>query len=143
MHAHIVGVQYNRRMEETSFTKIIKGEIPSHKIYEDDKTLAFLDIYPSVTGQTVVIPKKQIEFVWDLDDADYEALMRTTRKVALRLREVLGTAYVGLKIEGVEVPHAHSKLYPFNTLAEYLAPQDTSKEPDHTALAELAKKLIS
>jgi histidine triad (HIT) family protein len=128
-------------MEDSIFTKIIKGDIPSHKIYEDDQTLVFLDIYPSVEGQAVVIPKKQIEFVWDLPDEDYQAVMETTRKVARRLREVLDTTYVGTKIEGVQVPHAHVKLYPFNTVAEYEAKQDTSVEPDHQALAELAKRL--
>lgn len=128
-------------MQDSIFTKIIKGEIPCHKIYEDDKTLAFLDIYPIVTGQAVVIPKKQIEFVWDLDDEDYQAVMDTARKVAKRLREMLGTRYVGVKIEGVEVPHAHVKIYPFNTVAEYTKPQDTNSEPDHAALTDLAKKL--
>lgn len=128
-------------MEDSIFTKIIKGEIPCHKIYEDEHTLAFLDIYPAVSGQTVVIPKKQIAFVWDLDEADYQALMDASKKVAHRLRETLGTKYVGVKIEGVDVPHAHVKLYPFNTVTEYNAPQDMSIEPDHTVLAEMADKL--
>lgn len=66
--------------EESVFAKIIKGEIPSYKVYEDDKTLAFLDIYPAVVGQTVVVPKIQLEFVWDLDDEYYQALMSTTKK---------------------------------------------------------------
>ena len=126
---------------DSIFTKIIKGEIPSHKIYEDNQTLAFLDIYPSVPGQALVIPKKQVEFVWDLDDETYQAVMATTKKIANRLKEVIGTKFVGVKIEGVDVPHAHVKLYPFNTVAEYNAHQDTSVEPDHDALAELAAKL--
>jgi HIT domain-containing protein len=84
-------------MQDSIFTKIVKGEIPAHKLYEDERTLAFLDIYPSVRGQAVVIPKKQVEFVWDLDDADYLAVMETTKKIARRLREVLGTKYVGTK----------------------------------------------
>jgi histidine triad (HIT) family protein len=129
-------------MNDTVFTKIIKGEIPCHKVYEDELTLAFLDIHPAVLGHTLVIPKKQIEFVWDLTDADYRAVMDTTKKVAQRLREVLGTKYVGVRIEGVEVPHAHVKLYPFNTVDEYNARQDSTKEPDHAALAKLAQKLV-
>lgn len=129
-------------MEQDSiFTKIIKGEVPSHKIYEDDKTLAFLDIYPIVQGQTVVVPKKQIEFVWDLDNEDYTALMTTTKKVAQRLKEVLSTKYVGTKILGIDVPHAHVVVYPFNTVQEYNASQDTSVEPDHDALAKMAQQL--
>ncbi len=123
------------------FTKIIKGEIPSHKLYEDELTLAFLDIYPAVEGQAVVVSKKQIEFVWDLPDEDYQAVMAATKKVAARLKEVLGTKYVGVKIEGVDVPHAHVKLYPFNTIAEYTALQDMTVEPDHEALAKLAERI--
>lgn len=128
-------------MTDSIFTRIIKGEIPSHKVYEDDLTLAFLDIYPAVEGQLVVIPKKQVEFVWDLEDEDYRAVMATIKKVARRAREVLGTKYVGVKIEGVDVPHAHVKIYPFNTAAEYTTPQNMQAEPDHAALSELAKKL--
>jgi histidine triad (HIT) family protein len=127
--------------EDSVFTKIIKGEIPSHKVYEDDRTIAFLDIYPAVEGQTVVTVKSQIEFVWDLPDGDYQALMATVKKVSLRLREVLGTKYVGTRIEGVDVAHAHVKLYPFNTVEEYNSQQDMSKEPDHAKLAALADKL--
>ncbi|MFO0887185.1 MAG: HIT domain-containing protein [Candidatus Nomurabacteria bacterium] len=127
--------------EESVFAKIIKGEIPSYKVYEDDKTLAFLDIYPAVVGQTVVVPKIQLEFVWDLDDEYYQALMSTTKKVSIHLRNKLGTKFVGTRIEGVDVPHAHVKIYPFNTINEYNAKQNMSAEPDHTVLAEMAKKL--
>jgi histidine triad (HIT) family protein len=128
-------------MTESIFTKIIKGEIPCHKVYEDDTTLAFLDIHPVQPGHTLVIPKKQIEFVWDLPDEDYQAVMDATKKVARRLREVLGTKYVGERIVGVDVPHAHVQLIPFNTVDEYKKPQDMEAEPDHAALAEIAKKL--
>lgn len=128
--------------EKSIFTKIIDGELPSHKIYEDNKTLAFLDIYPAVNGQVIVVPKSQIEFVWDLTDEDYQALMTTTKKVAKHLQDKLNTAYVGTKIEGTEVPHAHVKIYPFNTVAEFNAMQNTSKEPDHESLAKLAKELF-
>lgn len=127
--------------EKSIFTQIIEGEIPSHKIYEDSKTLAFLDIFPAVPGHTVVVPKSQVEFVWDLDDGDYQALMTTTKKVAKHLREKLGTKFVGTKVEGVEVPHAHVKVYPFNTIDEYNAKQDTNAEPDHAKLAKMAEKL--
>jgi len=128
-------------MQDSVFTKIIKGEIPSHKIYEDDLTLAFLDIHPAQPGHTLVIPKKQVEFVWDVPDTDYQALMAATKKVALRLRDVLGTAYVGERIVGIDVPHAHVQLIPFNTVAEFGAPQDMDAEPDHAALAALAARL--
>lgn len=128
-------------MLDSIFTKIIKGEIPCHKIYEDDKTLAFLDIHPVQPGHTLVIPKKQIEFVWDLPEADYQAVMATTLKVARRLREVLDTKYVGERIVGVDVPHAHVQIIPFNTVEELKAPQDMNAEPNHRVLTEMAKKL--
>ncbi len=128
-------------MPDTIFTKIIKGEIPCHKLYEDDQTLAFLDIHPVQPGHTLIIPKKQIEFVWDLPPEDYQKLMGTTLKVAKRLREVLGTTYIGERIVGVDVPHAHVQLIPFNTVEEYKKPQDMDAEPGHAALAALAKKL--
>lgn len=136
-----VWARYNRSMTDTIFTKIIKGEIPSHKIYEDDKTLAFLDIHPIQPGHTLVIPKKQVEFAWDLEDEDYDAVMRTAKKVALNLREKLGVKYVGEMIIGVDVPHVHVQLIPFNTPAEYHADQDMEAEPDHAALEQLAKRL--
>lgn len=127
--------------KETIFTKIIKGEIPSHKIYEDEHTLAFLDIYPVQPGHTLVIPKKPVEFVWDLADEDYQAVMATAKKVALRLRDILGTKYVGERIVGVDVPHAHVQLIPFNTVDEWKTPQDMTAQPNHEELAKLAVKL--
>ncbi len=128
-------------MEDSIFTKIIKGEIPAHKIYEDDLVLAFLDIHPVQPGHTLVIPKKQIEFVWDLPDEDYAAVTMAAKKIAVRLREALGVRYVGERIVGVDVPHAHIQLIPFNTVAEYKTPQDMTTEPDHGALAVMAEKL--
>jgi|SRR3990167_4497338 len=127
--------------EPSIFAKIIRGEIPCHKVYEDDKTLAFLDIHPVQPGHTLVIPKEQIEFVWDLPDDLYQSVMNTTKKVALRLREVSGKRYVSERIVGVDVPHAHVQLIPFNAVAELRAQQDMSSEPDHHALVEMAKKL--
>lgn len=130
-------------MQEPSiFTKIVDGDIPSHKIYEDDKTLAFLDIYAVVEGHTLVIPKRQVEFLWDLKSEDYQAVMLTAQKVARRLREVLGVPYVGEKVIGVDVPHAHVHLIPFTTTDEYhRSGQDNADEPDHEALAALASRL--
>ena len=127
-------------MQDSLFTKIIKGEIPSHKVYEDDKTLAFLSIYPSVTGHTLVIPKVQVETLWDLSEEDYTAVMKTAQKVALQLREVLGVERVGEKVIGLDVPHAHVHLVPFNTPEEYYA-KETTDEPDHAALASVAERL--
>jgi histidine triad (HIT) family protein len=128
-------------MEDSIFTKIIKGEIPCHKVYEDDKTLAFLDIHPSQPGHTLVVPKKQIEFIWDLQADDYQALMSSVQKIGRQLRAVLQIPYVGIKVVGEEVPHAHVHIVPFTTVAQYVHLPDTSVEPDHQALAAMAEKL--
>jgi histidine triad (HIT) family protein len=127
--------------DDSIFTKIIKGEIPSHKVYEDDKTLAFLDVHPVQPGHTLVIPKIQVEFVWDLDPEDYSALMETVKKVAQRLRDTLGKTYIGEQVIGVDVPHAHVHLIPFSTVSEFRQTADMNEEPDHEALAAMAKKL--
>lgn len=128
-------------MDESIFTKIIKGEIPCHKIYEDDFCIVFLDIHPLSEGHTLVVAKKQIEFVWDLPAEDYQAIMMAAKRVALRLREVLGTKYISERIVGVDVPHAHVQLIPFNDASELSKQQDMEAEPDHLALESLAKKL--
>jgi histidine triad (HIT) family protein len=128
-------------MKDSIFTSIVKGEIPCHKIYEDEKTLAFLDIHPIADGHTLVIPKQQIEFVWDLPEDLYQAVMATSKKVALRLREVLPPPHVHQRIVGVDVPHAHVQLIPFTDSGELTAQQDMSANPDHETLAQIAKKL--
>jgi histidine triad (HIT) family protein len=128
-------------MADSIFTKIIKGEIPAHKIYEDDKTFAFLDIHPKTPGHTLVVSKNQVEFVWDLDDEDYQALMATVKKVGRRIREVVGSEYVGMQVIGEEVPHTHIHVFPFNTLEEFRRIPDPGAEPDHETLAAIAKKL--
>jgi histidine triad (HIT) family protein len=128
-------------MQDSIFTKIIKGEIPCHKIYEDDKTFAFLDIHPTQPGHVLVIPKVQVDQLWDLSKEDYEAVMATTKKVALRIREVLSPKRVGMQLMGLDVNHAHIHLVPFDTIDEYYHRPDMSAEPNHDALAEMAKKL--
>lgn len=128
-------------MQDSIFTKIIKGEIPCHKVYEDDKTLAFLDIHPIQPGHTLVVPKSQIDHLWDLAEEDYQAVMETSKKVADRLREVLQPVRVGVQVLGLDVPHAHVHVFPFNTTAEFRHVPDPQAEPDHDALAEMAKKL--
>ena len=127
-------------MEDSLFTKIIKKEVPAHIIYEDDKTLAFLDIFPIVRGHTLVIPKTQVENVWDLNDQDYQALMATVKKVALRLDRVLSPAKVGLKIMGTDVPHAHVHVIPFNDPEEFHI-KSNHNQTDHSVLERLASEL--
>ena len=126
-------------MEDSIFTKIIKGQIPAHKIYEDEQTLAFLDINPIQPGHTLVIPKQQIEFVWDLPDELYQAVMQTCKKVALRMREVLPQQYIHERIVGTDVPHAHVHLIPFDETADFKKEADMKVDP--AALTAMAEKL--
>src|SRR2546423_12476609 len=107
-------------MEETVFTKIIRGEIPSHKIYEDDKTFAFLDIHPIQPGMVLVVTKNPVKVAWDLPDEDYQALWITVRKVANKMREAFpDKRRVGIMVEGLDVPHVHVKILAINNGEEY------------------------
>ena len=128
-------------MNDSIFTKIVKDEIPCYKIYEDEFTLAFLDIHPVTQGHVLVIPKQQIEFVWDLPDDLYQAVMATSKKVALHMRATLPQKYVSERIVGIDIPHVHVQLIPFNESSELAFSPDMNAEPDHTSLAELAQKL--
>jgi len=128
-------------MQDSIFTKIIKGEIPAHKVYEDEKTLAFLDIHPVAEGHVLVVPKVQVEFVWDLEAEDYEALMAAVQKIGFRLREIIGTPYVSARVVGTDVPHAHVHLIPFTKTEELHHSPDLEADPDHEPLITLAEKL--
>jgi histidine triad (HIT) family protein len=128
-------------MKPSIFTQIINGEIPCHKIYEDDRTFVFLDIHPVQPGHVLIVPKKQVEFVWDLENEDYQALMEVAQKIAKQLRDILDVPYVGEQIMGVDIPHAHIHLIPFTTGAEFRMVPDMDAEPDHPTLAKLADLL--
>ena len=95
------------------FTRIINGEIPSYKIYEDDKTYAFLDINPEVKGHTLVVPKNEVDKIYELPDEDYHALWASVKKIAAHMEAVSGRR-VCMKVIGVDVPHAHVHLIPFD-----------------------------
>lgn len=127
-------------MKDSIFTKIIRGDIPSHKLYEDDYTFVFLNIYPSVAGHILVIPKVQVDHLEALDENVYQAVMATTRLMMKRVVEVLGVERACIKVEGFEVPHAHVHVLPCNTPADFTKPQ-TKEEPDHVALEAVAEKL--
>lgn len=129
-------------MQESIFTKIIRGEIPSHKVYEDEKVFAFLDIHPLTPGHTLVIPKNQVDHFDDLSEEDYEAVFTAVKKIAKRQKEVLKPQRICLRVEGFDVPHAHVHVYPCSTAADFYGTKDRAQtEPDHEALAEMAKKL--
>ncbi|MFV1883842.1 MAG: HIT family protein [Balneola sp.] len=94
------------------FTKIIHGEIPCYKIAEDEQYFAFLDINPIAEGHTLVVPKKEVDYVFDLEDEVLSGLISFSKKVALAIDEALGTIRTGVIVEGMEVPHAHIHLVP-------------------------------
>lgn len=127
--------------EPSIFTRIVNGELPSHKVYEDEKTLAFLNIFPSVPGHVLVIPKTQVDHLDDLDDEAYQAVMNTVHKVMKRVKEVLQTQRVCVKVQGFDVPHAHVHVIGCNTPADFFNREDHTQEPDHEALAAMATRL--
>lgn len=127
---------------DSIFTRIVKGEIPCHKVYEDEATLAFLDIHPVQPGMVLVITKREVEDLLQLEPDELRAWSSTIQKVARRLKEVFpDKKRICVQIEGLDVPHVHAKLFPIDSGAEFRAEPDMSSEPDHAALAELAKKL--
>ncbi|MDR2336992.1 MAG: HIT domain-containing protein [Candidatus Nomurabacteria bacterium] len=101
-------------MKESVFTKIINGEIPAYKVYENDRVLAFLDIHPLTDGHVLLIPKDQIDYLFDLPDEDYEYLWQMAKKIARALKKAMKTLRVGVVVEGFAVPHIHIHLVPIN-----------------------------
>lgn len=100
------------------FTKIINAEIPCYKIYEDDKTFAFLDIHPESKGHVLVIPKLEVDKIYELPDEDFQALMTTVKKLSRHLETKLG-ARILWKVVGTDVPHAHVHLMPLDPAWQY------------------------
>jgi histidine triad (HIT) family protein len=105
-------------MEPSIFSKIVKGEIPAYKIAEDDRYLAFLDVFPTTKGHTLVIPKQQIDYLFDLDDDLYLGLMAFAKKVAAAVEKAIPCKRIGVAVVGLEVPHAHVHLIPINKMAD-------------------------
>ena len=100
------------------FTKIVNGEIPCYKIAEDDNFLAFLDVNPNAKGHTLCIPKKEINKIFDMDDALYLGLMQFSKKIAIALEKAVPCKRIGMAVVGLEVPHAHVHLIPLNEMDE-------------------------
>lgn len=125
-------------MEPSIFTKIIEGEIPCHKVYEDDSIIAFLDIHPLKDGHTLIIPKQQVDHIWDLPDEIYDKMWAVSKEIAPKLQEIFRTKRVGVIVEGFGVPHAHIHLVPINSSDELKSLQDLSAEPDHEKLTSIA-----
>ncbi len=128
-------------MPDSIFTQIINGEMPAHKIYEDERVIAFLDIHPINSGHTLVVPKKQIDHIWDLDDDDYFYLWKITKQLGVHIKKVLNSPRVGIVVEGYGVPHVHIHLIPLLNPEDIKRHQDLTAEPDHTELSDIAGKL--
>lgn len=100
------------------FSRIVAGEIPCYKVAEDERHLAFLDINPMAPGHTLVIPKQEIDYLFDMTDSDYLALELFAKRVAKAIREAIPCSRVAEAVLGMEVPHAHIHLVPINTEAD-------------------------
>jgi histidine triad (HIT) family protein len=124
------------------FTKIIKGEIPSYKVAENDNYYAFLDINPNAKGHTLVIPKKEVDKLFDLDSETYAGLMEFAYKVAQALEKTVACNRVGMSVVGLEVPHAHVHLIPINRVSDI---NFTSKKlkMQHDDFVKLAEEIAS
>lgn len=101
---------------ESIFSKIVAGDIPAHKVAETTEFLAFLDVNPLVEGHVLVIPKKEIDYIFDLDSESYVGLMMFAQIVAKGLKQAIPCTRIGVTVIGLEVPHAHIHLIPINSM---------------------------
>lgn len=124
----------------TIFTRIINGEIPSHKIAEDDQFLAFLDIQPVAEGHVLVVPKVEVDYLFDLDDDTYVGLMQFAKRIAPVLKRAVPCRRIGVAVIGLEVPHTHVHLVPLNHINDinFNKPKLT---PSQEELAGIAEKI--
>jgi histidine triad (HIT) family protein len=102
------------------FTRIINGEIPCYKVAEDDRFIAFLDVRPLKPGHTLVVPKKEVDYIFDLDEKTLADMMVFARRVALAMKEVIDCKRIGVAVLGLEVPHAHMHLVPLTRETDLL-----------------------
>ena len=122
------------------FSRIVAGEIPSYKVAEDDKHYAFLDISPVAPGHTLVIPKKEVDYLFDLADDEYESLQLFAKRVAAAMKSALPCKRIGVAVMGLEVPHAHIHLVPINKESD----MNFFKEklsPDPKDMADIAQSI--
>lgn len=122
------------------FTKIINREIPAHIVAENDNYLAFLDIAPLVEGHTLVIPKKEVDYIYDLDDETLSGLHLFAKKVAAAIKKTVPCERVGVAVIGLEVPHAHIHLIPINSMDD-MNFDNVKLSLSNEELAETAKKI--
>lgn len=125
---------------ETIFTKIINGEIPSYKVAEDDHYYAFLDVNPLAKGHTLVVPKRPVDYIFDLNDSEYQGLFLFAKIVAKAIKMNFPCIKVGVAVIGIEVPHAHIHLVPLNRVGDLDFKNPKIKLSDEEFL-DIAKKI--
>lgn len=124
----------------TIFTKIINREIPAHIVAENDQFIAFLDINPLVPGHTLVVPKKEVDYIFDLDESDLSGLMNFSKTVAEAIRKTVPCLRIGVTVIGIEVPHCHIHLIPLNKMDDMNFSR-RKMEPTNEELEEIAGKI--
>lgn len=126
------------------FSKIVNGEIPSYKIAEDENYYAFLDINPLAKGHTLVVPKKEIDYIFDIEDDLLGGMMVFSKKVARAIDSVMDCKRVGIAVLGLEVPHAHIHLIPINGLhdIDFSKPKLQLSEEDFKEIAEMIRQQL-
>lgn len=124
------------------FTKIINGEIPCHKIAETDDFFAFLDVFPLRYGHTLVIPKKETDYIFDIETQEYMQLMAFAKTVAKAVKMAFPCKKIGMTVIGLEVPHAHIHLIPMNAVSDMNFSAEKLK-PTQDELADHARRIIA
>lgn len=122
------------------FTRIINREIPGHIVAEDDNYIAFLDIMPLVIGHTLVVPKKEVDYIFELDDKTFTGLHLFSKKVAKAIERAVPCLRIGVAVVGLEVPHTHIHLIPMNTMGDVNFSREKLK-PTQEQLAEVAERI--
>lgn len=126
----------------TIFSRIIAGEIPSYKVAENDKFYAFLDINPVNWGHTLVVPKKETDYIFDIEDEDLAEMMLFSKKVAKAIKEAIPCRKVGVTVLGLEVPHAHIHLVPLQKEGD-MDFKNKISDPDPARMKELCEAIAS
>ena len=128
----------------TIFSKIAAGEIPSYKIAENEEFYAFLDINPVTRGHTLVIPKKETDYIFDIDDATLGRMMIYAKKIAIAIKKAIPCTRVGVAVIGLQVPHAHIHLIPFQREADmhFDNPKLKLAKEEFTAIAESIRQYL-
>lgn len=128
--------------DDCVFCKIARGEIPCYKIYEDKETLGFLDAFPSMKGQALVIPKKHLApWLFDVDDKDYKSIMLATKKVAKAIDKAMKPLKTGVIVEGLELNHIHVKIFPLSEIGFRDYPNKLEPALSKEEMGEIANKI--